>query len=135
MKASSEQNFSCSPESGKKQTVTATSYWKIADASSSLPARTLTAITNMCIMPFFHKTDDPKIRENRRNSLEDDQITFRNTENSYNMNTRITVGVRRSFNIILVKIVRKPDERLKSRVLPRPRQESRWLKATMDITS
>lgn len=43
-------------------------------------------------MLFFYKTDDPKVRENRQNSLEDNQITFRNTENSYNMNTRITVG-------------------------------------------
>ena len=48
-------------------------------------------------MLFFHKTDDPKARENRPNSLEDNQINFQNTENSYNMNTRITVGARTFF--------------------------------------
>lgn len=75
MKARVEQNFSCSSQSLIKQIFAATSYSKIADVFFVLGSQDSNShYTNMCIMLFFRKTNDLKVRENRRNSLEDNQI-------------------------------------------------------------
>ena len=131
MKERVEQNFSCSSQSLIKQIFAATSYSKIADVSSSLAARTLTDIIQICVSccSFVRRMiwKYEKIGETHQKTTR--FITFRNTENSYNMNTRITVGAR-TFFIILVKIVPERNRTSASRlwVLPRPRHEPRWLK-------